>query len=239
VDLPSGAAAVERMDARSFFSEALRLSVDDPPEPDDRVALAQLRALLSPGGSEAALEEGARRGRDAVRRAAAPAEGGRVRGWRIGYDTGRYGTDYLRRAAVALAGVEPAPDELSAMVDIDADGRPLSGRDRYVLRFPAEATPPVNGFWTLITAAASTGDRRGLALDGDGSLPIHIQHAAPDAPRRCNWLPAPAERFNVELRLYWPCEPALDGHWTPPALTRVGPLRRPGRRPRRDRSARP
>ena len=67
----------------------------------------------------------------------------------------------------------------------------------------------------------STGDLRGLTLDHDGSLPIHIQHSRPARERRANWLPAPAERFIVVLRLYWPREEALRGQWSPPTVTRI------------------
>src|SRR5262249_38654557 len=142
-------------------------------------------------------------------------------GWRISYDLGRYGNDYLRRAAAARARPEPATDALPAVVAGDADGRPLTGQHRYVLRFPPDAEPPVHGFWSLSTPAGALSDLHGLVLDADGSLPIHIQHAEPEARRRANWLPAPRERFTVTLRLYWPREQALEGVWTPPAIVRV------------------
>lgn len=220
-DLPGRVAEVEGMDAPSHFAEALRLAADNPPEPEDRPALAALRAVVARGDSEA-LEEGARRGRAAIRRAADEAGGERAGPWRLDYDLGRYGPDHVRRAAVARAGrgAEPAPDELTAVVDTDADGRPLTGRDRYLLRFAAQATPPAGAFWTLTTPAGTTGGLRGLSLDADGSLPIQIQRDAP-AGSRGNWLPAPAGRFSIVLRLYWPSEQALDRQWAPPAPSRM------------------
>src|SRR5262249_38231984 len=124
-------------------------------------------------------------------------------------------------AAGAGLGAETATDELPAVLDTDADGRPLTGRARYLLRFPADGVPPVNAFWSLATSAGSTGDLQGLKLDADGSLPIHIQHGVPEAARRCNWLPAPADRFSLVLRLYWPREEALQRHWAPPAVARL------------------
>jgi hypothetical protein len=187
---------VERLDAHSFFSTA-REPCDDPD-----------------------LEAGARRGLAAIR--ATPTVEA-VGSWRISYDLGKYGTDYLRRAAAARAGLEPATDELHADTDTDAEGRPLTGRDRYLLRFPADGEPPVNGFWSLSTEAGSTGDRAGLTLDPDGSLTIRIQHDEPT--EAANWLPAPAGRFNLALRLYWPREEALGGQWLPPAVTLVSPAR--------------
>jgi hypothetical protein len=226
-------ASVERLDARGFFSEALRLSRDNPPEPSDRAALHALAAVAH--GDRAALEQGARRARAAIRAAAALPAGELVGRWRVSYEPGRYGTDYLRRAAAARSGpaTDPATDELPAVRDTDEDGRPLTGRDRYVLRFPVDASPPVNAFWSLTAGAGWIGDLHGLKLDPDGSLPIHIQHGAPEDVHGANWLPAPPDRFSVVLRLYWPREDALRRQWAPPAVTRVTSAVRSSRRPRR------
>ncbi len=241
VTAPASGEPIERLDARSFFAEAFRLIADNPPEPGDREGLERLKALAPLGDAavwqhlepelQAALERGVARGRVAVRAVAARTPGERVGPWRVSYDGGRYGSDYLRRAGVACAGTgaQPAADELPAVLETDAEGRPLTGGERYVLRFAPDATPPVNGFWSLTTYAVddpasswnSTGDLRGLTLDHDGSLPIHIQHSRPARARRANWLPAPAGRFTVVLRLYWPREEALRGEWSPPTVTRL------------------
>src|SRR5262249_34431932 len=140
----SAVAEVESLDAPTFFAEALALTLDNPPEPPDRPPLADLRAVAA-GSDRAALEAGARAGREAIRTAAAQAAA-RVDGWRLHYDPGRSGSDYLRRAAAARVGLEPATDELPGVLEADADGRPLSGHERYLLRFPPNAAPPVNGF---------------------------------------------------------------------------------------------
>jgi hypothetical protein len=107
------------------------------------------------------------------------------------------------------------------VVDTDADGSPLSGSERYVLRFPEDAKPPVSAFWSLSTAAGSISDLEGLVLDADGSLSIRIQHAAPGENRAANWLPAPAGAFSLALRLHWPREEALAGRWVPAPVMRV------------------
>src|SRR4051812_15756034 len=213
--------AVESLDAYDALSEVLRLSQDTPPEPGDRTLLAQVRELVAGGPSET-LDHGVRAGRDAVRRAAATAAGSSDGAWRVGDDLGRYGTDYLRRAAAARNGLgaEPAIDELAAVVYADADGRRLTGGAHYVLRFPEGAVPPVTGFWSLSTAAGSISDLHGLVLDPDGALSIRIEPQAPNG-RAANWLPAPAGDFALELRLYWPREEALEGRWSPPPVTRV------------------
>jgi hypothetical protein len=221
--------AVERLDAATFFTEAQARIRENPPEPEDRGRWDALVSLLGADRRrrdlDAALERGARRGREGIRAAAARPAGHEVGRWRISYESGRYGTDYVRRAAA----MRPAPDsesafdQLPAIAATDDAGNPLTGRERYVLRFPADATPPANAFWSLTTSAGSIGDLRGLKLDPDGSLPIHIQHSAPDGARRSNWLPAPADGFDVVLRLYWPDEDVLARRWSPPAVTRVRP----------------
>ncbi|WP_028066649.1 DUF1214 domain-containing protein [Solirubrobacter soli] len=214
------AAEVDQLDAQAFFSDLLRLSGDNAPEPADRGILTRLREVLAAGdGLAPALDAGVRRGREALRAAVAQPAGTRVGAWRINYDHGRYGSDYLRRAAAARTGLgdEPATDELVAVAEADANGVALTGRDRYVLRFAPEAAPPVQAFWSLSTSAGSLSDAQGLMLDADGALSILIQHDAPDAGRGTNWLPAPPDRFVLTLRLFWPREEALEGRWTPPA----------------------
>jgi hypothetical protein len=183
-----------------------------------------------------AVRRGAQRGLERVAAAAEAPPGEPVGSWRIRFGPGQFGTDYLARAGAACAGLEagPAADELPALAHADGDGRPLSGRHRYVLRFAPGALPPVHAFWTLTTYddrqslvdnpvdRYSIGDWNGLALDPDGSLPIRIQHARPDAGFVANWLPSPPGRFNVLLRLCWPQQEVLDRKWIPPALARIG-----------------
>ena len=94
-----------------------------------------------------------------------------------------------------------------------------------MLRFPPGAVPPVHGFWTLTTYddrqslvdnpvdRYATGDWNSLTFDGDGSLPIHIQHGRPPAESPANWLPAPPGPFNLLLRLIWPMADVLDRSW--------------------------
>jgi hypothetical protein len=226
---------IEGLDTWTFLSELLALSEGNPPEGCQRELMAQVRALVD-GPRTVAVEDGVRRGREAVRCGAAIPAGEEVGAWWMDYDLGRYGTDHLRRATAARAGLraEPASDELSAVADCDADGQPLTGRERYVLRFPEHATPPVSAFWTLSTPAGSITDLHGLVLDADGSLSIRIQHRLPEDHHPGNWLPAPTGDFAVALRLYWPGEAALERRWFPPPLTRLAAVT-----PRTGRSAPP
>jgi hypothetical protein len=236
---------VEQMDAPTFFSELAALLRDNPPRLEDGAIVERLAwlGLLVEGelGSrrlgrdvQRAVAEGAARGLERVMAAAESPPGDPVGDWRIRFRLGQYGTDYLGRAAAACAGLEsgPAGDELPALVQTDVHGRQLSGRDRYVLRFPPRGLPPVHGFWTLVTYDArqalvdnpverySIGDWNSLVLEPDGSLAIRIQHADPGG-RVPNWLPAPPGPFNLLLHLCWPQQAVLDREWAPPAVTPI------------------
>lgn len=215
---------VERMDARAFFAELLRLAQDNPPDLDGRLLLDRLREIAAVPEYYPEVERGLRRGRAAVRAAARRGLGETSGHWTIANVSD---ADHVRRASAARAdlGVGPAREALSARLDADADGEPLTGERRYLLRFAPAQAPPVHGFWSLTaradSSAFSIGDLRGLRLDLDGSLPIYVQHRPPARVRRSNWLPVPSEGFSIVLSLYWPAEPALQHTWEPPALERV------------------
>jgi hypothetical protein len=213
IPLPAASKPAERMDARAFFAAASRLVEDNPADAEVRAALARLQALgpwssLAPD-QRASLERGVQRGLEAIRTEAALPPGELVGRWRVGYDRP---SDRMGLAA----------DVLWATLDSDADGRPLTGSGRYRLRFAPDAPPPVHGFWSLTAGdGQALGDRRGLELDCDGSLPIHIQREPPPRKRRSNWLPTPPRAFSIALHLYWPGDEALQRRWLPPPLERV------------------
>jgi hypothetical protein len=228
---------VDRLDARAFFRLAARLLADNPPRSRDRDVMERASALglfTQDEGAwmrhdpelQRAVEHGASRGRALVRSRAAEAMGEARGHWRIDYRGGRFGTDYVCRAAAAKSpiGADVPEDALPALTRTDADGRPLSGSHRYVLRFGPDTPPPVHGFWALTVPGAevSLGDRDGLTVDGDGSLPILIQRDRPARARRSNWLPVPAGDFALVLRLYWPRDEVLARRWAPPAVTLAG-----------------
>jgi hypothetical protein len=104
------------------------------------------------------------------------------------------------------------------------------GAQNYILHFPPGGLPPNDAFWSLTMADEkehfvanpidrySVGDRSGLAPNPDGSVDIYLQHSAP-AGHESNWLPAPAGRFVLWLRVYVPGEAILRGEYTvPPVL---------------------
>ena len=156
-------------------------------------------------------------------------------GWMISREIGRYGFSYLPRAAVARGGYGNLPEEslYPAMV-FDPDGELLDGGQRYQLHFAANQLPPVDGFWSLaayrltdLQLAAneierySIGDRTiGLNYNPDGSLTLSLAHHRPADPE-ANWLPVPAGKFMLVMRLYEPRKPLLDNDYLLPRLEKV------------------
>jgi hypothetical protein len=147
---------------------------------------------------------------------------------------GVYGNYNLTRAIVALVGLGAnLPEDAVYPLNLgDADGKPLTGASKYVLRFAKNQIPPVGAFWSITfdkdgfpTANAidrnAIGDRDALTFNSDGSLDIYFQHEAPGKDKEANWLPVPAGDFNLTMRLYAPRLEVLDGRWAPPPVKRV------------------
>ena len=122
---------------------------------------------------------------------------------------------------------------------VDDGKKPLSGANRYSLRFAPGQLPPVNAFWSLTLYALPSSLLSAnpinrylinspmlpdLKKNDDGSLTIYIQKESPGKDKESNWLPAPKGKFVLMLRLYWPKEndpSILDGTWKPPAVKRA------------------
>jgi hypothetical protein len=150
-------------------------------------------------------------------------------------DVGRYGTDYLLRAQLAILGIGANTPEESVYPTAlaDSSGDLLTGASAYRLVFRREQLPPVRGFWS-ITMYDSDGflvpneaeryslgpTHPPLVRRADGSIVIAIQRARP-AERDVNWLPAPSGGFRLNMRLYWPKPSVLRGRWHPPPVERL------------------
>ena len=149
---------------------------------------------------------------------------------------GRAGYDLALRAAFAthLLGANVPEQLFYPNVRVDAQNRPLTGSNKYVLRFEKDKIPPVSVFWNMSMyddkeffiendfkrySIGSTTD--GLKTDADGSITIYIQHENPGADKQSNWLPAPSAGFNLTMRLYGAESPILDGSYRLPAVTRT------------------
>jgi hypothetical protein len=66
--------------------------------------------------------------------------------------------------------------------------------------------------------------RQNLKTNPDGSIDLYIQKDSPGADKESNWLPAPAGKFILMMRLYWPNEndpSILDGTWTIPEVKKA------------------
>src|SRR5262249_39052796 len=122
-----------------------------------------------------------------------------------------------------------------AMVYLDGAGDPLSGANRYELRFDHE--PPVGAFWSVtmydnaefflvanLIDRYSIGDRTpALHRDADGGLTIVMHPDEPAEPeRRANWLPTCEGGFRPILRMYEPEAAVFDGEFELPPIRRVG-----------------
>jgi hypothetical protein len=158
-------------------------------------------------------------------------------GWLVS-KTGRYGTDYVRRAsttAIGLGALTPS-EAIYPFAQVDKTGQPLSGAKRYVLHFAADELPPVRAFWSLSLYDTDgffvpnpidrylINDRTDLHRNPDGSVDVYVQNRVPAAPsERQNWLPSPPGPFRLLFRLYAPTPTAIPGildgtGWDPPSI---------------------
>ncbi|MFA4912125.1 MAG: DUF1254 domain-containing protein [Burkholderiaceae bacterium] len=236
---------VANMDAATFFGTFAQAIQNNPPHANDHAMLDRLRrigigstnqpfqfARLDPAVQQAlgyAAPEAATRIRTAV-----TSLGVSKNNWvTVLSGIGTYGTDYLRRAAVAYAGLgaNPPADVIYPVAFADAKGKPLDSREDYVLHFDRAQLPPVDGFWSInlygpnFTFVENEARRYALRstdalkYNSDGSLDIYISRKPPRGDRQSNWLPTPAEGpFLLNMRLYSPKDIALDGSWAPPPV---------------------
>jgi len=236
-------------DPFDLFDVGLRALGESPLPERDRPLFEALAPLkLKPGRKfdqrsfsdieRHAIRTGIEQGHADIR--AAAGRGSTVDGWTYGErHLGNFGDDYLYRAATALTalGALVPGEAVYVSCAVDADRRPLSGAQRYMLTFPADRLPPARAFWSLsayeVTPEGhaffvdnaigrySLGDRTpGLVRDGDGSLTLYIQRESPQGERAANWLPAPAGPMRLVLRAYQPDDAMVDGRY------RVPPVRR-------------
>ncbi len=156
----------------------------------------------------------------------------KVNGWITMFGLGEPGNGMFLRAAHAQLFLGPVNTSQEAMywwTNSDGAGHALSGVHDYVMHFPAGGLPPNHAFWSITMGDAgnhfvanpinrySVSDRTGLAQNPDGSVDIYIQKAAP-AGHESNWLPAPAGKFILWLRVYIPGEAILQGKYTVPPV---------------------
>jgi hypothetical protein len=236
------------MSAETFFSRFGSLLPGNPTAATDSPMVDKMAKLgIYPGKpfdlstydpeKSAAKEQGAKEALNGIVATAKKGIGESAKGaWAVHRGLGQYGTQYGLRAMVAWGGLGAnlAEDAIYPNVREDSDGRPFNGAQNYVLHFDPGQTPTANAFWSLTMynerqafvenpiGRYAIGDRDHLKFNDDDSLDIVIQHEDSGPDRESNWLPAPAESFNLIMRIYWPKQAVLEGSWTPPPVKRAG-----------------
>lgn len=239
---------VNAMKGADYFRYAAELMKLHPPHITDQPIVAQMQRVLGltvgesfdpdkadpavKSAIEAAPAAGLKRMNDK-----APTLARVVNHWQLNTDTmGVYGAYYLKRAIIAMVGLGAnLPEDAIYPLNLgDSAGNALTGSANYVLSFTKENIPPVNAFWSVTLydhqgfQVANSLNRFAVsswmpfAYNPDGSLDLYFQHDSPGKDKEANWLPAPADAFNLTMRLYSPQEAALTGAWSPPAVHKNG-----------------
>jgi hypothetical protein len=239
---------VNKMSSTEFFKLLASLLKDNPSSREDAPMVAKMAKIGIVHGREfdpSKLDPAAVKGLEGAPKAGLeqivahiPNTGKRVNGWVYPYPAGVYGQNYLQRAAIAFAGLgcNRTKDAVYPSSEADADGKPHSGTNKYVLHFNKGEMPPVDGFWSLTMYDAeyffvanslnrfTLSQRDKLKENSDGSVDLYIQKDSPGAEKEANWLPAPEGKFVLMMRMYWPREKdpsILNGSWKPPAVKRA------------------
>jgi hypothetical protein len=232
---------VKAMTPDAYFANAAELLKVNGPHLIDQPQLARMKRLGIEAGRSFAVAEVEPVIRQALETAPAAAQmaiiaewpkvGRSANGWVMNTDSGVYGANYLKRAAVAMFEIGMNLPEDSIYPDTGIN--PLDGRNKYVIRFAKGDLPPVNEFWSVTlydlqgypvanpTNRYTLGDRSNLKLNADGSLDIYLQSDNPGVEKESNWLSTPAQPFSLHARLYSPRKSAIDGTWAMPPVEQV------------------
>jgi hypothetical protein len=239
---------VHELDGNAYFKLFAELLKTNPPAQDDAPMVATLAKIgIVPGQDfdAAKLDPAVAK---AIAGAPKPAQekimghlkkaGTIEKGWLITTKTGVYGTDYLQRAFITEIGLgaNRPQDAIYPTSEVDAEGKPYSGANKYVMHFNKGEIPPVDGFWSLTMYNGdyffvdnplnryNVSSRSKFKPNADGSTDVYIQNESPGKDKEANWLPAPKEKFILMLRLYWPKEKPpsiIDGSWKIPPVKQV------------------
>lgn len=233
---------VNRMPIGEFFEYGARLMALHPPHATDWPIVQRMRRIgIEPGRfdtSSVDLAAIASVPEEAVAEIKARRQGvaQHVNGWRMMTDGGVWGTAYFRRATTALGGLGAnlPEDAMYPSTAQDDRGEPLTGGNRYLIRFEPDQLPPAGAFWSLTLYDTdgfqvpnsldrfALGDRDALRRGDDGAIEFYMQHDSPGAGLESNWLPTPASGpFTLTLRLYAPEPEVLSGQWAPPPVRRL------------------
>jgi hypothetical protein len=220
-----------------------------PPVPEEAAMRARFAQIgLEPGKpfdldklsdpQKAAVLLGMKAGQDKADKAKREL-GDTVNGWQIAKienNRAAIGSDWLKRSAIALAGIyaNDYQEALYPFSNTDGAGAELDGSKKsYTITFPGSAMPPVNAFWSvtmydgksqLLVAnpihryLINSPMLPNLKKNPDGGVTIYVSKDSPGPDKAANWLPAPNDKIYMAMRLYWPKAAAIDGTWKPPAV---------------------
>ena len=236
---------VNSMSADAYFTLLAQLMKDNPPAAADAPMLAKMARLgLVPGQKFESAKLGPAAAK-ALQEVPKPSvekimahfkdAGKNINGWIFTTNTGKYGTDYLQRAAVTFFGLGAnlPQDAVYPTTETQADGKIYDGSKKYVMHFAKGQMPPVNGFWSLTMYNGefffvenplnryTLSQRNQFKTNADGSVDLYLQNENPGKDMESNWLPAPKGKFVLMLRLYWPKETPpsiIDGTWKLPPV---------------------
>ena len=254
VDMKTGVREqVDRLDAVAYFTLLSKLLATNPPAPDDAEMVAKLAEIgivpgqpfdpskLDPDVASVVPKAAQEKIMGWFKESVAAGDASDVNGWMFSTKTGTYGTEYLQRALITAIGLGAnlPQDAIYPTSDVDSEGHPYDGAERYVMRFEKGALPPAQAFWSVTMYDEhyffvdnplnryNVSSRSKLKANPDGSIDVYIQNTSPGKAKESNWLPAPKGRFVLMLRMYWPRETPppsiLDGTWTPPPVTKTTP----------------
>jgi len=142
-----------------------------------------------------------------------------------------YAGDWLKRAAVARAGIyaNDADEAMYPITRIDYKGDKLEGTNNYFIDLKLDDLPPVKAFWSLTMYDGDTellvknplnrylinsSMLNSLKETKPGVKRIYIQNKSPGKAQETNWLPSPAGSVYLVLRMYDPSNP--NSNWKPP-----------------------
>jgi hypothetical protein len=231
---------VEQMTADTYFAYAAELLKINGPHRTDQPTLARMKRLgieagqsFDPTKVDATIRQALQTAPAVAQKAIhteCPKVGRTANGWVMNTDSGVYGSNYRKRAAVAMFEIGMNLPEDSIYPDTAAT--PLDGHNNYVIHFAKGALPPVDEFWSVTVydlqgfTVPNPADRytlgdRSLKPNPDGSVDIYLQNMSPGADKDSNWLPIPAQPFSLHARLYSPRPAAIDGTWAMPAVVKT------------------
>lgn len=159
--------------------------------------------------------------------------------WVGGARTGNYDTNFHLRTTVNFGGIwaNTWDEAMYFVATRDADAKPLSGSNSYVIHFPADKLPQsaVNSYWSVILVSVpdyrvvpnslkryNLNTYSPLKNEADGSLKIGIGPHPPAGVPESNWLPSPeAKPFSLTLRTYVPKDAVKKLEWRPAPVIQI------------------